>query len=665
MKRSRRPSLETLEDRSVPARFGIPWSDPLHLTLSFAPDGTQVAGKSSNLFATLNAEQSTALWQREVLQAVQAWAANANLSISVVPDGGQPFGTPGLSQGDPRFGDIRIGAQPMSPDVMSISVPHDPYLAGTWSGDILLNSNIDFTAPSSNLYGVMLHELGHVLGLGDNTDPNSVLYCHPKSLPMHLSRGDVANLLALYGKPAGDSSNNHSFKSATGMPYPTAPAGFDGATPLVVFGKLTSSSESDVFSVQTAGYGGAMTFHLQTAGLSLLEPQLIVYDSAGNVLGQAASTTVGGDTITVHLDQVSPNTVYYLRVQAAVKDVFATGRFGLAATFDDTLETSADQLSAVLRGPYETLPAGQIDAIFRNPDQALLQAESSNHGSLASALVLTTSPGYAANRHYEIIDNISGDPAYYRVQAPRGPAGSKVVLTASISALSVHGIVPSVTLLDAKGRSITAQVVGNGEGSYTIQAGGLTPGATYYLQLGLPDYSTETEGNFTLSVDFTQPLQMLHQFASGTLTTTTSQQGSTLYVAQTQLFQFVLSAAAATPGEGVQMTITDASGAVVFSLTALAGQTVSGPGLLLPPGAYKIVFSAVPAAGAPWVPLTYQLSGASLTDPIGPILNNPTLTPMYTAPSGSPSTTSTGQTLYYFPNGVTTTDPFLWVPLVL
>ena len=46
---------EVLEDRCTPATFGNPWPDATHLTLSFVPDGTQVASHSSNLFQALNA----------------------------------------------------------------------------------------------------------------------------------------------------------------------------------------------------------------------------------------------------------------------------------------------------------------------------------------------------------------------------------------------------------------------------------------------------------------------------------------------------------------------------------------------------------------------------------------------------------------------------------
>jgi hypothetical protein len=50
-----RLGIERLEERAVPATFGVPWADPSRLTLSFAPDGTSVAGQPSALFKTLDA----------------------------------------------------------------------------------------------------------------------------------------------------------------------------------------------------------------------------------------------------------------------------------------------------------------------------------------------------------------------------------------------------------------------------------------------------------------------------------------------------------------------------------------------------------------------------------------------------------------------------------
>ena len=86
-------SLEHLEERCNPSTLGQPWANPGHLTLSFAPDGTVLNGAPSNLFQTLNHAAPTAQWEQVVLKAFQTWAANTNVNVGLVSDGGQPFGT--------------------------------------------------------------------------------------------------------------------------------------------------------------------------------------------------------------------------------------------------------------------------------------------------------------------------------------------------------------------------------------------------------------------------------------------------------------------------------------------------------------------------------------------------------------------------------------------
>ena len=89
---------------------------------------------------------------------------HTNADIGLVSDSGAAFGTPGGTEGDDRFGDIRIGAVPLSPDVLAISVPADRLYSGTWAADVILNSNGEFTS-IDDLFAVVLHEAGHVFGL--------------------------------------------------------------------------------------------------------------------------------------------------------------------------------------------------------------------------------------------------------------------------------------------------------------------------------------------------------------------------------------------------------------------------------------------------------------------------------------------------------------------
>jgi hypothetical protein len=643
MARSRRFALEMLEDRIAPAVFNLPWSDPSHLTLSFAPDGTQIAGQSSTLFATLNAQEPTAAWQADILRAMQTWAVNTNLNVGVVADNGQPFGTAPSGDGASRFGEIRIGAAPLSPDVLAISSPHDPLLAGNWSGDIILNSTIDFTQPQTNLYGVLLHEFGHVLGLGPSTDPASVLYEDATWVTTRLSASDVAAIQALYGAPAASSPNHHTLQTAATIRFPSDDGSiYTGTTPLTAFGDLTSPVQTDFFSVQTSTFSGPMTFHLQTAGISLLAPELIVYDAGGNVLGQAQSTNVLGDSVTVHLDSVPANTTYYIEVEAATSGLFGVGRYGLAVTFDATLKTTPSQITAMLSSAHGDSSGG----------------DSSDGAKIGSVVALRTTRGYALNEHYEVRGGLN-HAVTYSIKSPTSASGNPVVLTVAIRTSGHHGVLPQVQILDANQHPLAVKVLVEGDGGYTIQAAGLAPGQTYYLKLTPPSSRTqEDDASFSLVADFKQTPAIMPVLAQGNAKTAAPPPRSALYVALDQVFNFTLSAAGtgAPAGSTVQMTITDKKGKVVYTLVAPAGQTVTGLPVLLGPGAYTVNYTLVTPNGAVGS-LTFQLRGASITDPIGPVVTDPTYSPTYTDPGN--------WFTYYYPNGTVSTVPFLLISLVL
>lgn len=94
-----RPRFDSVEDRSTPAQFWIPWADPMHLTVSFAPDGTDILGETSQLHSRLDARMPRAVWRGTILRAFQAWAELGNLNVAVKADGGEPFAAGGATQG--------------------------------------------------------------------------------------------------------------------------------------------------------------------------------------------------------------------------------------------------------------------------------------------------------------------------------------------------------------------------------------------------------------------------------------------------------------------------------------------------------------------------------------------------------------------------------------
>jgi hypothetical protein len=658
--RRRCPNLELLEDRTSPAVFGQPWAMPTHLTLSFAPDGTPIDGRPSDLFQTLDATQPTASWQQTILEAAQAWASRANLGVGLVSDGGQPFGTPGSIQGDLRFGDIRIGAEAIGQDSSAISFPPDPYFGGTLSGDIILNDSVVANASPSDLSAIVLHELGHTLGLPDSTDPVSVMSEQPSQPLGELGPADVSAIQALYGAPPSALAGNSTI--ATALPIAT-PQQFGGSTPVVAYGAIDGAQPTVVYSFSPpSGYQGTATVRLVTSGLSLLDPSVSVFDASGNLLGSAASTKLGGDTLSSSLGAASPGNTFYVEIQAAAPGPFDSGRFGLAVTFKGSEKVSASQIDSLLRGPYEALTADQIARKFQESEDFSAGGQVPGY-QLATALPLTTTSGFALDTRFQAVAPMRNMPerGYYSLQAPAATGGGALILTVGLNAAGLRANSGRVVVLDASGNVVPSSVLMRAGGVDTIQAIGLTPGATYFLRVSLPDDASDDGGGGGTSVlvaDFLQPSGLQTGLENNTLSAAIPQATSTLYVARTQFFQFQLSGTSAQSdgGGAIRMTVLDQGGNTVLDLTTMDGQYAAVSSVLLIPGQYSVEFSILAGGGDALPAVGYAVQGGALSDPIGPIVHNPTYKPIYLSPPGSKAP-------YLYPNGRFSAIPYLWVYL--
>jgi len=293
---SRRPRplktarLETLEARQLLDAGGSLSGDAPQLTLSFADDGTHVAGMSNQLHAAFAELGPPHQWQGALMTAFQTWASLTNGAVGVVPDGGQPFGIPGPFRSDERFGDIRVAAVPLAEDVLAVSVPSDSVAAGSWSGDVLFNSNVSWNS-LDDLFSVALHEAGHVFGLEHNANPDSPMHVHGISTAVAPTAVDVAALVGLHGNRAPDlnefeNSGNHgtipgtqvsneTFATATRIKSARDGTGEDGTAPSIIHGDITDADDVDTFWWDgLSDYHGPVTVTVRSFGISLLAPQV-------------------------------------------------------------------------------------------------------------------------------------------------------------------------------------------------------------------------------------------------------------------------------------------------------------------------------------------------------------------------------------------------------
>lgn len=646
----RRPlsDLTRLEDRSTPALFGVPWADPMHLSLSFAPDGTAAAGEPSRLVSALDAAMSRSAWQGAVTRAIQTWAEAAGVTIGIVPDSGDSFGTRGPTQSDARFGDIRVGGFPMAANELAVAIPPDPYLTGSFAGDVFVNTRAPLTPDL--LYTVALHEIGHALGLPPSADPNSVMFNTAGPTRTTLSAADVAAVRTLYGARPQDAHDadlsNASFNRATKIEY-AGDDGDDGATPAVAYGDITTRTDVDTFVFKAPGdYTGPTTVRVQTAGVSLLAPRVTVYDEAGRVLAQKTGTGSLGGVLEVTLPATNPDDEYFVRVEAASGTAFAVGRFGIGVTFDARLRPTAIPLDAVLRGAYETLDKNAIHDLFVDPGNVYYYDDEHTDDRAQLAVELDPVEGFPRDTRYRAVYSLTDavDQDFYVIESPEAADRRAAwVLTATVRGTGTNPAAPRLTVLDSRRRPVPAEVIANGNGTFTVQATGLPPGRTFYLVV-----AGGGTGNYELDAGFGNTPIALRTFAAGTLADPTSAHEYALYVAQPQLFGINLSATGSA-GSSAMVSIADASGRVVYTLTAAAGDTTSAVSVLLPPGEYTVRVTAGPGSVGH---VGYRVRGLGLSDPIGPVVDSATLEPQYQ--------NSADPTTYLYPTGTVSIDPYLW-----
>lgn len=613
-------NLEGLESRDVPATWGNPWPDAAHLTISFAPDGTDIAGQASEMNKALDAVAPRAVWQTEVVKAFQAWAEAAGVNFGVVADGGLAFGSAGRPQADPRFGDIRIAAGHFGDSVLAFSSPFD-VTAGTWSGDVRINLD---ALPTVNgvggpdLYTMMLQEAGHVLGLGNSEDTGSVMFEEYGGPRAGLGASDVTAIQALYGARPGDSfegaSGNGTFANASRLGW-LQDAG--GVLAIQADADLSKAGDVDLYKFTAPSLTGSFKLTLQRDGLSLVTPKVTLYDAQGRVVASASSSDPDGGDLTINVSKLSLLSSYYVKVESA--GAFAVGSYRLRAEYIPLVNGLLGGLTSTVQSVGQTLTNNDL-----HTNDSLFTAT-----NLLSGLF---GPKSSFDVAYQASISDKSDVDFYKMTAAADAPGVLQVMAWGTGNSAVQ---PRVSLLDASGKVLATQVLTAEGGSVAIQFEGVQAGATYYVRVD----GGGTTGNYFLGADFRATPTKLASLASGNLS---GSQSGTLEIARAGLMHFVLESHEG----GVRLDVLDSAGKVVATTTAASGQAASLTAGLQA-GAYTVRLTSLRTDGKPAV---FSLKGLMLSDPIGPQAEDPSAAPSKSPPPSGQQTTTTRN-----PDGSTTT----------
>lgn len=479
--------------------MGGQWDNSKPISFSIADDGAVWDGGTNDVNAQLDAEFGGSSWRNEVAVALQTWAASANLNFIPSVDGQYAWNTPGATQGDSRFGDIRVAGYALATNAIAQTYgpPPNGYTA---AGDVKLNTSYTFGPTGQwDLETVLIHEVGHSLGLGESPQGSAVMYATYSGVRHDLSAYDVEGIQSIYGPRVADQFQSQG--EATSAAAALDISGSLNASNVAVVNNLSLNTigDSEYFSITApAIQGSTLIVNAVANGHSLMSPKVTVIDAAtGATLAASAHPDQYGDTAAVQISGAQAGHRYLIVVTGATQDVFSVGNYALSVGFLGGTATGVVAPTPTTPIPVATpITPPTIISAPTTPTTTVGTTTATTTVGTAPVSTATVDP-YSANNSFASaaeLGSLTGQSLIRNVGLPSAqdarvfafePAKAGLVFVASANA--------AVVISNSSG-----QVVASGRGLVGFAAP--TAGARYFVVLLSPNNAPVADASFAVQV---------------------------------------------------------------------------------------------------------------------------------------------------------------------
>ena len=145
-----------------------------------------------------------------------------------------------------------------------------------------------------------------------------------------LQAGDIAGIQAIYGARTPDAYQSRGLGVSLASPIDVTASLAASSQVVVSSVSLASVGDVEYYSfVAPAGSGESLQVTAAAANVSMLSPQVSLYDAAGNLLAQASNPAAWSDNVTASLPALVPGQRYEIAVTGATHGYFDVGAYQL------------------------------------------------------------------------------------------------------------------------------------------------------------------------------------------------------------------------------------------------------------------------------------------------------------------------------------------------